>query len=117
MMFGISFLMPYIYSGVSLQAISYAKGFMRILSCIFWLNTVNCECYFVLRAGGDTKNTMFMDSGFMWMLNIPLTVFLTYYLSLPCLLIYAISQSTDALKIFLSFHLVKKEKWVNNLTT
>jgi Na+-driven multidrug efflux pump len=38
---------------------------------MFWIYMGTAQCYFILRAGGDTKSTFLMDSGFMWFVNIP----------------------------------------------
>ena len=77
---------------------------------------VTTENYFILRAGGDTKNTLIMDSCFMWLINIPLVGMFTYFTDINYLSLYLVGQCTDFVKMFFSYHLVSKEKWVRNLT-
>ena len=115
MMFGSSFLVPYIFN-VSSEALDIAANFLRIMSLLFWIYMFNTQCFFILRAGGDTKNTMFMDSVYMWLVNLPLVGLLTYLTDLNIYLLYIAGQMTDLLKAVFSFHLLRKEKWVNNLT-
>ena len=74
------------------------------------------ECYFILRAGGDTKSTLFMDSMYMWAVNIPIVAAVTYLTKWPVFGLYLVGQSTDFFKLILAFRLVRKEKWVKNLT-
>lgn len=115
LMFSTSFIAPYFYN-VSMEAKHLSANFLRIMAMFFMLYMFNTSIYFVLRAGGDTKSTLFMDSGFMWTLNIPIVMFLSYCTSLPVLVVYAIGQSTDLLKAVVSYYLLRKEKWVRNLT-
>lgn len=116
LMFATSYVAPYFYN-VSMEAKHLSANFLRIMALFFVLYMFNTSIYFILRAGGDTKSTLFMDSGFMWMLNIPLVMLLAYHTNLHVLIVYAIGQSTDVLKACVSYYLLKKEKWVKNLTT
>ena len=111
-----SFLVPILYSNVSDYSISLAQSFLKIMSIFFMLYMFNTQCFFTLRTGGDTKNTMFMDSFFMWTFNIPLVLILAYKTNLPILIVYTIGQSTDIVKSIIAYKMVRKEKWVNNLT-
>lgn len=76
----------------------------------------NTECYFVLRAGGDTKSTLFMDSLFMWTINLPLVGLLAYTTNISILALYVVGQCTDLVKLCFAYWLVSKEKWVKNIT-
>lgn len=116
LMFATSYVAPYFYN-VSIEAKHLSANFLRIMALFFVLYMFNTSIYFILRAGGDTKSTLFMDSGFMWMLNIPLVMLLAYHTNLHVLIVYTIGQSTDVLKACVSYYLLKKEKWVKNLTT
>ena len=116
MLFGASFMMPLLYRNVSDEALALSSSFMKVMALFFILYMFNTQCYFTLRAGGDTRSTMFLDSFFMWLFNIPLVYFLAYLTDINVLLVYIIGQSTDLLKAFLSISLVRKEKWVSNLT-
>jgi len=69
-----------------------------------------------LRAGGDTRSTLFMDSVYMWLVNIPVVAGFAYLTGLNVFVLYLAGQATDFLKLVLAFTLVRKEKWVNNLT-
>lgn len=51
----------------------------------------------------------------MWLVNIPLLAILAYFTNLNIFWMYLIGQSTDLLKLCVSTHLVRKEKWVINL--
>jgi Na+-driven multidrug efflux pump len=115
LMFGSSFIVPYFYN-VSEEARSISQNVLRIMSFMFWIYMGTAQCYFILRAGGDTKSTFLMDSGFMWFVNIPVVFAFAYLTKLPIYALYIAGQSTDFIKLSFSYWLVKKEKWVMNLT-
>ncbi len=114
-MFASSFFVPYLFR-VSAESRWIATTQLRIMSVMFWIYMSTAECYFILRAGGDTRSTLFMDSGFMWAVNIPAVALVTYLTKWPVFSIYLVGQSTDFFKLMLSYTLVKHEKWVKNLT-
>ncbi len=115
LMFISSFIVPNFYN-VSDEARHIAQTMLRIMSFMFWIYMGTAQCYFILRAGGDTKSTLLMDSGFMWLVNIPVVAMLTYFTGFNVFALYLAGQSTDFVKLAFSYSLVKKEKWVVNLT-
>ncbi len=115
-MFGSSFIVPNLYN-VSAQAYQVAGDTIRVMSCLFWVYMCNASCYFVIRAGGDTKSTFYMDSVYMWTINIPIVALVTYLTDLPIIQLYIIGQCTDFIKVYISFKLLNKENWVRNITS
>jgi len=115
LMFGSALIVPYFYN-VSIEARHTASTFLKIMSVMFWIYMANAECYFILRAGGDTRSTLFMDSVYMWLVNIPVVAGFAYLTGFNVFVLYLAGQATDFLKLVLAFTLVRKEKWVNNLT-
>jgi Na+-driven multidrug efflux pump len=93
-----------------------AKTFLQIQSFMFWIYMTNAQCFFILRAGGDTKSTLAMDAVFMWLVNIPVVGLVTYLTKWNVFGLYLAGQSTDLVKLAFAFSLVKREKWVKNLT-
>ena len=51
------------------------RGLSTLLTCIYALfflpNCIYSACFFCLRAGGDTKHAMLLDSIYMWLIPIP----------------------------------------------
>lgn len=110
-----SFAIGMIYSKVSLEVISLAKNILRCMGLLYWIYMFNTQCYFTLRAGGDTKSTMILDCGYMWAVNIPIVALLAYLTNLPILTVYVVGQLTDIGKGIVAYRIVRKEKWVKNL--
>jgi len=114
LMFGFSYIAPNFYN-VSDYSRETATTFLRIMSFMFWIYMTNAQCFFILRAGGDTKSTLLMDSVFMWVVNLPAVGLVTYLTGWNVYALYLVGQSTDFLKLVVAYGLVRKEKWVKNL--
>ncbi len=71
--------------------------------------------YFTLRSGGKTLITFLFDCGFVWIINIPLAFVLSRFTDMGIIYLYACVLSTDVVKCILSFILVKKGVWLNNV--
>lgn len=109
------FIVPFIYPNISKESLESAQMFLLIIGLMYWITMFNCECYFMLRTGGDTRSTLFMDSGFLWIVYIPILFVLSNLTNLPIYLVYILGQCADIGKAIFSFWIVKKEKWVKNL--
>lgn len=116
LMFNSARVIPFLYRNITPAAQNVAIRYLHVQSFMFWNYMATAECYFILRAGGDMKHTLLMDSGFMWLLNIPFLAFITYRTDFDYLQIYLAGQLTDFLKLMFSLHVVRKEHWVVNLT-
>lgn len=114
LMFIMSFAVPYMYS-VSDESMHIALTFIRYQSFLFIVYVMNTTCYFILRAGGDTRSTLILDSLYMWTVNLSIVSFFTYFTSVNIISLFLIGQMTDVIKFAISYRFVKKERWVMNL--
>ena len=74
------------------------------------------NAYFTLRSGGKSVITFLFDSGFMWVVCIPLAWCLSRLTEMPMLPMYAAVQAVDILRAVVGLILVRKGVWINNLT-
>ena len=74
------------------------------------------NAYFTLRSGGKSMITFLFDSGFMWVICIPLALCLSRLTDLPMLPMYVAIQTVDILRAAVGTVLVRKGVWINNLT-
>jgi putative MATE family efflux protein len=115
LLFGTSFVIPQFYN-VSALSKATAVNFLRIVSVMFWVYMGSAQCYFILRSGGDTTSTFIMDSLYMWVVNIPIVGMVAYLTKVNIVVLYMVGQSTDFIKLILSYRLVRKGNWIKNLT-
>ena len=82
------------------------------------LQFVYSFCFFCLRAGGDTRSAMLLDSGYMWVLPVPAAWLMGRFLpgQMPLLTAVWIVQTLMYAKVVLALWTVKRGKWVRNIT-
>ncbi len=73
------------------------------------------SAYFTIRSGGKTWITMIFDSGFIFVVQVPLAYLLSRFTDLSIVPLYFICQLPDLLKCFLGHYMIKKGTWIHNL--
>ena len=89
---------------------------IRIKSCALPFYVFNICIYFILRAGGDTLNTMIMDSGALWLGGVLVSTVLSVFFDIPLVLLYIIVEFCDVLKSFVAIYFYRLNKWAKNMT-
>ena len=105
---------PRIYNTIDIVK-SLAVEMIIINAIMMPANSFSNSCYFTLRSGGRVWITFLFDSVYVWVLSIPLTLFLVKGTALTIIPIYAISYGVDILKCIFGYFLVKRRAWVKNL--
>lgn len=116
MMYFSADLVPLLYRNLSVQSQQIAMTYLHVQAFMFWIYMEITECYFILRAGGDMKHTLMMDSGYTWAALLPVLGIVTYATDFDYLEIYLVSQVMDLIKLLFAWHQVRKEHWLVNLT-
>lgn len=107
---------PMLYNTTD-QVRNLATGFILVAAAGMPLYSCTNATYFTLRSGGKTVITFLFDSGFVWVLSIPVAFVLSRYTTLPIVSLYMICQSLEIIKCIIGLVLVKKGVWINNLVT
>ncbi len=90
---------------------------MLIISSIMMpFNAFTNATYFTLRSGGQTAVTFLFDSCFVWLVCVPLAYCLSRFTAITIIPLYAICQGLDLIKCILGSYMLKKGKWIQNLT-
>lgn len=79
------------------------------------VNSYTHSTYFTLRSGGQTMVTFLFDSCFQWGICVPLAFCLSRFTPIGILPLYLACQSTDILKSFIGYRMLKQGKWIRNL--
>lgn len=107
-------LFPKLYK-TETEVRTYATHFIMIAAVFMPQNAFLHATYFTLRSGGKTVITFFFDSGFVWMVTLPLAFVLSRFTSLSIEAVYAMCQGIEILKCIVGFILLKKGVWINNI--
>jgi putative MATE family efflux protein len=113
-LFILSFFIVDIYD-VSNSTKAIAQFNIRVNAIFIPVFSFNVAMYFTLRSGGDTKSTMMIDSGYMWVVAVPVAMLLSYLTELPVTLMFLIVQALDIPKMGFGLWRYRKEHWVKNL--
>lgn len=115
LMAAVSGLFPQIYNTTaSVKAI--AAALICVSAAIMPFNAYTNAAYFTLRSGGQTVVTFLFDSCFVWVVVVPTAFVLSRFTALPIIPLYAVCQATDLLKCAIGFWMIKKGRWIQNLT-
>ncbi|MBR1815993.1 MAG: MATE family efflux transporter [Lachnospiraceae bacterium] len=110
----ISGVFPKIYNTTDLVR-DYATKFIIITALFFPIQGFLNTLYFTLRSGGKTVITFLFDSGFSWVVSVPVAYIICTFTGLPILWIYATIQALDIIKVVVGYVLIKKGIWITNL--
>lgn len=92
-----------------------ASGFIIVSALFFPVQGILNTLYFTLRSGGKTLVTFVFDSVFTWSVTLPLALILCFLTDLPILVIYAIVQAADIVKITIGAVMIRRGIWITNL--
>ena len=108
-------LFPQMFSEVSEQSRELAVDMIRIAGLMLPCNAFAHSTYFTLRSGGRSLFVFAFDSGFMWLICVPVAFILGHLTSIPLVPMYAIVLSLELIKCVLGFFFVKSGFWAKNL--
>jgi Na+-driven multidrug efflux pump len=115
---GVAQLLHGIFPKLSPPQIPLAKHMIYILVFFFPTNAMYVISFYLLRAGGDTKNAMLLDSGYMWVIPVPVALALGIAFSgrVDVRLAMLVIQVLMNLKVVWALRIVKRGTWLQNLT-
>lgn len=107
-------LFPKIYNTTS-EVRTLASTLIVVASCFFPVMAFTNSCYFTLRSGGKTFITFLFDSGFVWLVSVPVAFVLSRFTSLAIVPLYAAVLSADIIKCILGYTFMHKGVWLNSV--
>jgi len=113
-LFAASFFILDIYDVLD-ETKRFAEFNIRVNALIIPVLAFNVSMYFTLRAGGDTKSTFLMDSGYMWVIQVPTVFILSRVTDLPVTMLFLIVQLLEIPKMGFAFTRYQKGHWIRNL--
>ncbi len=115
LMAAVSGVFPLIYN-TEPEVRLIATQLICVTACLMPFHAFAHSSYFTIRSGGQTLITFLFDSGYMWVVNVPLAFCLSRFTDLPILPLYIICQGIEVLKCGIALIVLKKGTWIKNLT-
>jgi putative MATE family efflux protein len=113
-LFILSFFVLDLYD-ISSQTESIARFNIRVNAFVIPVISLYMVLYFTLRSGGDTRSTMIMDSGYIWVVQVPTVFLLSRLTDIGVIYLFLIIQVLELPKVALAFSRYKKYYWLRNL--
>ena len=102
---------------VSPEVIRDAGNLINVVSLFLWIRVNNMTTVVgILRAGGDTRFSLFLDGIIIWIVGVPMAYVGAFLFDFPVYLVYLCAMSEEATKWVLGINRYFSRKWINNLT-
>jgi putative MATE family efflux protein len=102
---------------VSPEVIQNASNILIVTSLFLWVRVNNMTTVVgILRAGGDTRFSFFLDGIIIWIVGVPMAYLGAFVWHLPVYFVYLCAMSEEATKWALGIRRYLSRKWINNLT-
>jgi len=109
-------LIPLVFSNLSLAARSTSLGLVLVILVYLPLWGLLNVQFAISRAGGDTALGMYTDVSVNIFIFAPAAIIFSLCTTISPVPMFALLKLSDLVKYFIARHLLKKEKWVKNLT-
>lgn len=92
-----------------------AAYFILVLSVTMPFHAFLHGSYFTLRTGGQTIITFIFDSGFMWVIAVPVALIVSRFTTMNIYVMYAFISSLDLIKCVVGYVFLKKGTWLQKI--
>ena len=101
---------------VSPEVIENASRVINVVTFFLWIRINNMTIVVgILRAGGDTRFSLFLDGIIIWLVGVPMAYAGAFVFDLPVYFVYLCAMSEEATKWILGVARYRSRKWINNL--
>lgn len=101
---------------VSPEVLQNAGKLINVVTFFLWVRINNMTIVVgILRAGGDTRFSMFLDGMIIWIIGVPLAALAAFVFHLPVYFVYLCAMSEEMAKWILGVYRWRSRKWINNL--
>jgi putative MATE family efflux protein len=101
---------------VSPDVIENASRVLLVITFFLWMRVNNMTIVVgILRAGGDTRFSLFLDGIIIWIVGVPMAYLGAFVFDLPVYFVYLCAMSEEAAKWILGINRYRSRKWINNL--
>ncbi len=93
------------------------KKILIIMGLTFFIRTYNSTVIVgVLRGGGDTNFSLYIEMGSVWLVGVPLAFIGAKVLNLPVYFVFLLVTIEEVLKLVISLPRILSKKWIKDLT-
>ena len=111
---------PQLLSLYNISEISanFARQIIWIYSLTIWIRATNFMLFIgILRAGGDTRFALIVESCTIWFVGVPAALIGGFVLHLPVYWVYAMVLGEEVVKALIVLPRYKSKAWIHNLVS
>ena len=108
-------LFPQLYNTTD-EVQQLAATLICINALLMPFNAYTNATYFTLRSGGQALVTFLFDSCFVWVCCVPTAFLLSRFTDMGIIPLFAICHGLELVKCVIGTYMLKKGKWIQNLT-
>lgn len=98
------------------ESLHLARNILTVMGFALWVKVSNMTVIVgILRAGGDTRFSLFLDTGTVWLVGVPLAILGGLVLHLPVYIVYLMVIGDEVCKYGLAIWRFLSKRWINNL--
>lgn len=113
--FGVSRVILQLYR-VSPEAQIYGRNILTVVAAVMWLKAANMVIIVgILRSGGDTRFGLFLDTGPLWLIGVPLALLGAFVFGLPVYWVVLLVMADELTKFLIGLRRVASGRWINNV--
>jgi Na+-driven multidrug efflux pump len=87
-----------------------------VIAFFLWMRVSNMTIVVgILRAGGDTRFSLFLDGIIIWIVGVPMAYIGANVFHLPVYFVYLCAMSEETAKWILGIWRYRSRKWIHNL--
>ncbi|WP_018659943.1 MATE family efflux transporter [Allofustis seminis] len=89
---------------------------LRVMGAAFIMRAMNSILIVgILRGGGDTRYSMILEMGCVWLVGVPLAFIGAIFLHLPIYWLVGLVSAEELVKLIFSFRRIRTRKWVHEI--
>lgn len=102
---------------VSAESLAYASRILIVLGLCLWVRVSNMTLVVgVLRSGGDTRFGLFVDTGTIWLVGVPLALLGVFVFRLPVYWVYLMVTAEEVVKYGILLARFFSRRWIHDVT-
>ena len=102
---------------VTPEVLENTHRLLMFFGAILWVRSMNVIMVVgVLRSGGDTRFSLFLDGFIIWLVGVPLAALGAFAFHLPVYWVYLLAMTEEVTKCGLGLMRYFSRKWIHNLT-
>jgi len=114
-LFPLSAVLPNLFN-ISAEAKAGVTSILRVLALFIPFKIFNWHMIVgILRSGGDTRYSLYMEAGGIWLIAVPVAAFTGLVLHLPLMAIYAALSVEELVKFSFGLNRLKSGKWLKKV--